>query len=159
MYEEHILIPAADCNVNFWHPQHGAPSLMWPYFADDGALLGFICRFDTPEGKEIAPLTLWSTKQFPDGVWRWRGWPVPRPLFRLDFLAEYPYATVVVCEGEKAACAAQEMLPLPDFVCITSPGGSQAAHRADWSAVSGRKVIIWPDNDDPGRKYARSYCP
>ncbi|MDE3016587.1 MAG: hypothetical protein KGI29_06690 [Pseudomonadota bacterium] len=47
------------------------------------------------------------------------------------------------------------MLPLPDFVCITSPGGSQAAHKASWSSVSGRKVYIWPDNDEPGRKYAQ----
>src|SRR6185437_7610774 len=92
----------------------------------------------------------------PDGKWCWRGWPAPRPLFRLDYLAAYPNAIVIVCEGEKAACAAQEILPLPDFVCITSPGGSNAAHKADWSAVHGRKIYIWPDNDEAGRKYAET---
>lgn len=156
MHEDQLLLPAADCEVNFYHPRWGAPALIWPYYDDNCNLLGFICRFDTPNGKEILPLTLWSTARCPDGEWKWRGWPAPRPLFRLDFLAAYPNAIVVVCEGEKAACAAQEMLPLPDFVCITSPGGSQAAHKASWSAVSGRKVYIWPDNDEPGRKYAQA---
>jgi hypothetical protein len=155
MYNEQLLLPAADCEPNFYHPPWGAPALIWPYHDENTNLLGFICRFDTPEGKVILPRTLWSTARAPDGEWLWRGWPAPRPLFRLDLLAAYPNAIVVVCEGEKATCAAQEMLPLPDFVCITSPGGSQAAHKADWSAVSGRKVYIWPDNDEAGRKYAQ----
>ena len=155
MHEDQLLLPAADCEVSFQHHSLGAPALIWPYYDDDTNLLGFICRFDTPKGKEILPRTLWSTARCPDGEWLWRGWPAPRPLFRLDMLAAYPNAIVIVCEGEKAVCAAQEMLPLPDFVCITSPGGSNAAHKACWSSVSGRKVYIWPDNDEAGRKYAQ----
>jgi hypothetical protein len=42
----------------------------------------------------------------------------------------------------------------PNCVCITSPGGSQAATKADWSPLVGRRVLVWPDADEPGAKYA-----
>ena len=41
-----------------------------------------------------------------------------------------------------------------DHVVITSPGGSKAARKADWSSVASRRVVIWPDADDPGVRYA-----
>ena len=37
---------------------------------------------------------------------------------------------------------------------MTSPGGSKAAAQADWTPLCGREVVIFPDNDDPGRQYA-----
>lgn len=39
------------------------------------------------------------------------------------------------------------------YVAVTSPAGSKSAHKADWSALKGRKVIVWPDHDEPGRRY------
>jgi putative DNA primase/helicase len=33
-------------------------------------------------------------------------------------------------------------------------GGAGAAKHSDWSPLSGRKVIVWPDHDEPGRRYA-----
>ena len=59
---------------------------------------------------------------------------------------------MVVCEGEKSADAAAALFP--KSVCMTSPGGSGAARNADWSPLSGRTVLIWPDADAPGLKYA-----
>lgn len=41
---------------------------------------------------------------------------------------------------------------------ITSPNGANAAKKADWSPLKGRQIIIWPDNDKPGRKYAADVC-
>jgi putative DNA primase/helicase len=61
---------------------------------------------------------------------------------------------VVVVEGEKCADAAEAVFP--DSVVMTSSGGSEAADQTDWSTLAGRKqVIIWPDADEPGRKYAK----
>ena len=56
-------------------------------------------------------------------------------------------------EGEKTADAAAELLP--DFVVVTSPFGAKSAGKADWCALEGRDVIIWPDNDEAGAGYAR----
>jgi putative DNA primase/helicase len=54
-------------------------------------------------------------------------------------------------EGEKSADAAQKLLP--DCVIVTSPNGCNAAHKADWSPLRGRDIVIWPDADGPGEKY------
>jgi DNA primase len=84
--------------------------------------------------------------------WQWKAVPAPRPLYGLDQLAASPDAQVLIAEGEKAADAAAGVFPAHD--CMTSPGGSQAASKADWSPLAGRDVIIWPDHDAPGSKYA-----
>jgi hypothetical protein len=57
-------------------------------------------------------------------------------------------------EGEKAADAAAVIMP--GFVASTWPGGSSAAGMADWSALKGREVWIWPDHDEPGRRAAEA---
>jgi YD repeat-containing protein len=59
---------------------------------------------------------------------------------------------VVVCEGEKSADAAAKIFP--ESVCVTSPGGSEASAKADWRPLAGRRVVVWPDADEPGTKYA-----
>ena len=59
---------------------------------------------------------------------------------------------MLVCEGEKASDAAARLLPA--YVTVTSPHGSKSAAKADWSALAGRDVTIWPDNDEPGAAYA-----
>lgn len=134
----------------FHHPKWGKPSAVYVYRDRNGAVLGYICRSETENGKQIAPLTYWQTVQ--GAGWRWKGFPEPRPLYGLDKLVAHPNRPVIICEGEKAADAAQQLIP--DHVCITSPGGSNAAHKADWSPVKDRKVYIWPDCDEPGWKYA-----
>ncbi|WP_244273414.1 toprim domain-containing protein [Pseudovibrio sp. POLY-S9] len=58
---------------------------------------------------------------------------------------------VVIVEGEKAADAAKQLLLR--HVCISSPGGSNAAKKADWSVLQGREIVIWPDADEAGLKF------
>jgi putative DNA primase/helicase len=128
----------------------GKPSNRWAYTAADGAVLGYVLRFETPDGrkpKEFRQLTLWKG---PEGrlKWEWKSWPPKRPLYGLAHLAERPTAQVVVCEGEKSADAAGVLLP--DFIVVTSPGGAQSAKQADWSPLRGRTVIVWPDADTVG---------
>ena len=135
------------------HFQYGNPTAVWKYRDADGALLFEVHRFDPPgERKQFLPLSLWRE---PSGAlrWRWKGLPVPRPLYNLDKVAANPQAPVVICEGEKAADAAARIFR--KSVSITSPGGSQAATKADWTPLDGRLVLIWPDADAPGEKYAR----
>lgn len=138
------------------HPGHlrsqklGEPTAVYEYRDGEKRTLGYVARYDTAEGKTFLPTTLWRT---PDGLsWLNKSWPKPRPLYGLDKLAARPNASVIVCEGEKAADAAQTVFP--NSVVVTSPGGAKAAKSADWTPLAGKQVMIWPDNDAPGLGYA-----
>jgi putative DNA primase/helicase len=136
------------------HFKRGKPSQAYCYLDKLGWPLGYVWRFDLPDGgKEFMPLTFCRNA---DGKfeWRWKSWPEPRPLYGLDRLAKRPDAPVIVTEGEKASDAAAELFP--DHVAVTSPNGSQSARKADWSKLAGRHVVIWPDADEAGRKYAET---
>jgi putative DNA primase/helicase len=137
------------------HYKLGRAVAHWPYRDARGALLMVVMRWNAPTEKdpgkkEIMPHTL---RRLPSGVLVWKrlGLPKPWPLYRLDELARRPAATVLVCEGEKAADAAQ--LLLPEYVATTSPSGGGNARFADWSPLAARRVLIWPDHDAAGIGY------
>lgn len=60
--------------------------------------------------------------------------------------------TIYVCEGEKACRAAYNMGLAP----TTSPGGAGKAEYADWTPLAGKKIVLWPDNDDAGKDHMRT---
>jgi hypothetical protein len=126
-----------------------APDLLWRYSDAAGALAFCACRWNKTDGeKEIRPLS-W----FDGEGWRFAHWSDRRTLYNADRIAANPDAPMVVCEGEKAADAAARIFS--KSIATTSSGGAGAASKTDWTALAGRRVLIWPDNDDPGRKYAR----
>ncbi len=135
--------------ADFTPPPHrlGTSSAYWLYCDPAGNISMASVRFDTPQGKQVLPC-------IPDGKggWQWKALPEPRPPYRLNRLAANPTAPVIVTEGEKAADAAQRLFP--DSVATTSSGGANAAGKTDWTPLAGRNVTIWPDADEPGRKYA-----
>jgi len=57
---------------------------------------------------------------------------------------------VLLCEGEKAADAAQRMFP--DHVGMSWMGGTSADEHADLAPLAGRSVVLWGDADAPGRE-------
>lgn len=130
----------------------GKPVKVWPYVDTSGRLLGAIARFETPDGKQLRPLTYCEK----DGVrnWCWKAMKTPRPLYALDRLAQAPTAPVLVVEGEKAADAAQALFP--DYAVTTSPGGAQAPSWASWGHLRGRTVTVWPDHHQEGVDYANA---
>ncbi len=146
-----LPVPADAPPIPQNHFTLGQPSDRRTYRNAAGAALFAVLRFDNADGcKEFWPLTLWRDAQ---GLrWRWKSVPAPRPLYNLDKLAAGAEAPVVVCEGEKSADAASKALV--KSVATTSPGGANAAAKADWTVLRGRKVLIWPDDDAPGRTYA-----
>jgi len=129
------------------------PDLTWRYATADGGLIGYACRWNTADGKEIR-FALYGMKGGGPPRWHLKQHPVPRPLYGLDRLAARPDAPVVVVEGEKAADAAAKVFL--KSVVVTSPAGANAAGKADWSPLRGRTVLIWPDNDTPGAAYAEA---
>jgi putative DNA primase/helicase len=136
------------------HHRYGKPTATWTYRNAAGEILGYVCRFDTPDGKVFQPQTFGCRAPGAKPEWRWKGWTGKRPLYGLDRLAERPDAPVIVTEGEKAADAAAMLLP--DTVAVTSPNGSKSAAKADWAPLRGRRVTIWPDADAAGLNYAQA---
>ena len=87
------------------------------------------------------------------GVWcelKEPPFPNGKPLYQLHKLAASPNATVLLVEGEKCA----ECLDKLNIVATTS-GAADSARLACWQSLAGRDVVIWPDNDPAGLKYAK----
>jgi hypothetical protein len=85
-------------------------------------------------------------------AWRSCGVPALHPLYRLPQLLASSSKPVLVTEGEKKADRAYELFP--DFESTTTMGGAKQPHLTDFSALANRSVVIRPDHDDVGRKYA-----
>ncbi|EIK57893.1 DUF927 domain-containing protein [Pseudomonas brassicacearum] len=137
------------------HRQHGAPSKVWIYRDAQGQPLMALYRFDLgpdEDGKPrkvFAPLTWCQRADGQITQWRWQGLPDPRPLLHLDELSQRLDVPVVLCEGEKAADAAAELMP--SYVATCWPNGSNSWHKADLTPLKGRSVLLWPDNDSSGQ--------
>ena len=114
------------------------PDRSWNYYNADGSLHLTVIRSNTPNGKRI--------RRELSGV------KPPHPIYAVREVLERQGDPVLVVEGEKAADAAAKRFP--GYVVTTSCGGSKQAKQSDWKPVAGREVVIWPDADDPGLKYA-----
>ena len=120
-----------------------------PYQNEDGHVLFYIAR--SPNNKGLP----WCWYKYTDGREDWKNkQPLAqdRPLLNLPKIIKHTDKPIMVVEGEKTALAAQKLFP--NHVVTTSSGGAQAAAKTDWSAMCGRDVIICPDNDEAGQKYA-----
>lgn len=115
----------------------------WAYENIHGVTVAFELRFnDTAGRKEFRLVSLHGSD------WFIKGPPCPRPLYLLPTLSK---ANVVcVTEGCKAADAARSYGIIP----TASMCGAKSPHLTDWTPLRGKRVIILPDNDEPGRKYA-----
>jgi hypothetical protein len=124
------------------------PDHLWCYAMPDGRIAFYSCRWDFTDGKKTYRPLSW----FEGEGWAPEAWSDSRPLYRLDAIAANGNAPIVICEGEKAADAAARIFP--NSVATTSSGGANAAAKTDWAPLAGRRVLIWPDNDEAGTRYA-----
>jgi len=124
----------------------GKETQRWRYDDTNGEPVGLVVRWDKPDGtKDIRPIS-----RFPDG-WRIAAMPEPRCLYNLPQICAASSDTVIwVAEGEKCADALNAL----GLVATTSAGGANAASHTDWTPLAGRRVVVLPDNDEPGRRYA-----
>jgi len=121
----------------------GPATARWDYLDVDGKLIAVVYRYDPPGGKkEFRP---WDVKR--------RKWapPDPRPLYNLPGLRAADL--VVLVEGEKCAQVLIEM-----GICATTAmqGANGPASKTDWSALRGKRLLIWPDKDKAGWDYAEA---
>ena len=132
------------------HSFKGPASAGWRYIDQQGRMLGFVMRFDKPDGgQEVLPLTFCRNVETGERFWRWVSFPAPRPLFFMQPLRDgFP---VVVVEGEKCVQALFGVVSSRfDVVCW--PGGGKAVSKADFSLLKGRDVVLWPDCDGKSDK-------
>lgn len=122
-------------------PQRGE----WHYTDAEGSIIASVYRFEPDDGgKEFLP---W------DAVKRRYGNPDIRPLYNLPGILQS--SRVVVCEGEKAA---QSLIDRGIAATCVMGGSNSPLERTDLEPLRGREVTIWPDADEPGRKFAAAFA-
>ncbi len=131
----------------FHHFKHGQPSNTWAYHNENGQVISYVCRFDFPDGsKQVLPYS-----PITDGTtvkWGWKGLPAPKSLYNLHLIHQNQKKTIVLVEGEKSADAGN--LYSERFIFSTWIGGAKGVKHANFKPLENRKVILWPDNDQPG---------
>lgn len=122
----------------------GMPSATYRYQNTNGSLVAEIERYEwQKDGETKKTFRPWDVER------RKYTHPEFRPLYNLPNIIRAP--EIVVVEGEKAADA----LIAQNVDATTAMGGSNAPlEKTDWSPLRGRKIVIWPDNDDAGKAYA-----
>jgi putative DNA primase/helicase len=109
----------------------------------DGTSTYTVVRFRTPGGKTFRPLHLTAG--------RWHVGDPDRllPLYRLpEIITE---RAVMVVEGEKCVDAAMNL----GIAATTSAHGANSAGKTDWTRLEGKRVVLCPDADQPGRDYVK----
>jgi len=119
----------------------GPATAKWDYLDATGSLIAVVYRYDPPgRKKEFRP---WDAKR------RKMAPPEPRPLYNQPGLAASAHAVLV--EGEKCA---QALIDLGIAATTAMHGANAPVDKTDWSPLSGKSVLIWPDRDKPGWDYA-----
>lgn len=127
----------------FTQPKNAPPRIVmtYPYIDEHGKLLFEVVRFD-PKGFK---------QRRPDGRggWHWNLNGTRRVLYNLPSVIASD--SVLVCEGEKDCECARRL----GFVATCNPGGAGKWRREYSEYLRGKRVVIVPDGDEPGRKHAR----
>jgi hypothetical protein len=129
----------------------GYPDHVYHYCDLDGKLRWVICRWNESGSrrKVFTPFT-WS-----GGAWMPKAPPAPRSLYGLETLSRK--GTVIVTEGEKAADAARKLFT--GCPVVSAPNGAGSVKNADWGDIAGRKIVVWADADEAGKKYLDELMP
>ena len=131
-----VPVPADAPALDFRHPTLGSPVTTWPYHSESGELVGYVARFEKKQAdgvtRQFYPLTLCKSANGARS-WRAKGFPKPYTLFQLPLLLQKPEASVIVCNGERAAEAAQALFP--DYLCTTNAFGAYGASNTDWTPL------------------------
>lgn len=149
--------PTDSVKPDMTHYKLGKPSMTWCYRDKLGYPLFFIARYESSDGKQMLP---WS---WIEGKWVNKHWESPRPLYGLEKMR--PGKPVCLVEGEKACDAARKLIG-EHYDVLTWCGGSKAISKVDWTPVYGKRILLWPDADEPGfecnekiAKKLNDHCP
>jgi len=126
----------------------GSYTCDWTYHDASGDEVMYVVRFDACKALD-GKKTYRPVHPVPGGFAE--GDPAgPLPLYGLPKLLADTSSLVFVLEGEKAVDAGRKI----SLLTTTSAHGAQSPQRTDWQPLAGRDVVILPDCDEPGEKYA-----
>lgn len=129
----------------------GAPVATYTYFDLRGNVIASVVRYE-PDGTRASKTFRPYCHRTQEGVTKWvMGAPDLRPLYHLPEIATA--SEVVLCEGEGCADA---LIKLGIAATSAMQGAHAPIDKTDWSPLAGKKVIIWPDNDEAGFQYAKN---
>lgn len=117
----------------------------WTYRDGRGNPIFHICRWEKDGKKQFTPWS-WNLDK---KEWQRKKPKGKTPLYNLNEVLKSNYICVV--EGEKAAEAAKKILP-KGLVPTTWAGGANAVENSHWGVLQGKNILLWPDNDEPGRQ-------
>ena len=127
------------------------------YTNKDGKIIFYRVRLKNPNTnkKWVRPVHLkatkwvWGEPEFSDDL---------KPLYKLQDITLHPKAKIWVCEGEWAADHLNKFFHKQNVYgenIATTSGSCTSTSKADWNPLASRKIVIWPDYDEPGFKYAK----
>ena len=135
----------------------GYTASVFEYRSAAGETIQAVLRFDHPNAtKEIRPLIYCGTFSDTGRTYWMKAIQGQRPLYRLDEMAALPHAPVLVVEGEKTADVAAALFP--EYVVTTWMSGASSVRRTEMLLLEGRNLVLWPDNDPPGRGAMRMFA-
>ncbi|UJQ21371.1 AAA family ATPase [Wolbachia endosymbiont of Delia radicum] len=118
----------------------GQPTASWNYYDESDQVIATVYRYNTDSRKRYLPFDVKRSSFTP---------PQIRPLYNIPGIMKSD--KVILVEGEKCADALIEQ----GMTATTAMLGANAPiEKTDWSPLKGKHVIIWPDNDEPGKQYA-----
>lgn len=134
--------------------QWGEPSEVYIFRTATGAPWMYESRWnitaDTGEINKECRCFSWGRRGSAPPKWECSHHLPPRPLYGLDMLAKMPDKQIVITEGPRKAFYAQQLLPM--VPCMGWAGGANGWDKSDWSPITKKSVILWPDADIPGKK-------
>ncbi len=101
-------------------------------------------RLDGPAGKT------YRVAHQENGCWKLGDPPGLLPLYQADRLSPDPNIPILIVEGPRCCETARDL----GLHATTSAHGAGSSKKSDWTHLKGRSIIIWPDNDEPGRAYS-----
>jgi predicted P-loop ATPase len=139
-----IGLPPEAAGLPAWD-RYGAPTAIYRYETTSEQIAFYVTRHERDGGrKQFCPWS-WDTKA---AAWVNKAWPGKRPLYNLPAIEGRLEAPILVVEGEKCADALSRITS--SYVVTCWAGGAMADRHTDFSPLFGRKVLLWPDADEPG---------
>jgi putative DNA primase/helicase len=115
----------------------------YDYHDEQGELLFQVCRFEPKDFRQRKP----DGK----GGWSWSVKGVRQVPFNLPAIVKDSKRIVCVVEGEKDVQSLERI----DVLATCNAGGASKWRESHARCLKGCKVVVLPDNDEPGRKHAQ----